>query len=134
KLQNPDKLFQKIKSTIEKAEKNYSSMQRGLAKDGVAGVGGPRRMPATNVRTSDGGVARQDPLKNGAGPQAINVYIKKIKWIEPEEIFTKLFANEKSSFWLDSSLTNNTSRFSYMGVPEKTVTYSLRQNTVTIKT
>jgi para-aminobenzoate synthetase len=39
-----------------------------------------------------------------------------------------LFANEENAYWLDSSMTNSSSRFSYMGIPNEIITYSLTEN------
>lgn len=48
------------------------------------------------------------------------IYYKKLStWTDPELIFTKLFSRSSKSFWLDSSLINDTSHFSYMGTPTK---------------
>lgn len=55
-------------------------------------------------------------------------------WIDPEKIFTLLYVEKPASFWLDSSLVNEASRFSYMGIPSEIATYSLSQNIITITT
>ncbi len=123
KLKNADKLFQQIKTVLEKAETKYLNMRGVVAEEGFPTARTPRSAGALTGR------------KLPTGPRVINTYIKELsKWTEPEEIFLKLFSNASSSFWLDSSLTNETSRFSYMGIPEKIITYSLPQNTITIKT
>lgn len=67
------------------------------------------------------------------GPRAKKIIYKTLpSWFEPEQVFLKLFSDLPSYFWLDSSLTNDTSRFSYMGIPQEIIIYSLKQNTVTI--
>ncbi|HSA83984.1 MAG TPA: aminodeoxychorismate synthase component I [Patescibacteria group bacterium] len=58
----------------------------------------------------------------------IEIFYKQMTWHDPAEIFTLLFGHEKSNFWLDSSLTNETARFSYMGIPESIITYLLKEN------
>lgn len=65
------------------------------------------------------------------------VYYKKLtSWIDPEEVFVTLFADEPQAFWLDSSLPDNsTARFSYMGAnPTEMYSYSLKSNIIRIQT
>jgi para-aminobenzoate synthetase len=59
-------------------------------------------------------------------------YQKLSYWIEPENLFSLLFAQKQKSFWLDSSLTNKENHFSYMGTPNEFITYSLATNTTNI--
>jgi para-aminobenzoate synthetase component I len=62
------------------------------------------------------------------------LYHKKLPvWIDPELVFTKLFSKATCSFWLDSSLSNNENRFSYMGAdPKETYSYVLKNPGITI--
>ncbi|HEX8932224.1 MAG TPA: aminotransferase class IV, partial [Patescibacteria group bacterium] len=63
-----------------------------------------------------------------------NSFFKQLStWLEPEKVFLTLFKNAPSSFWLDSSLTNDFSRYSYMGIPSEEISYSLKANLVTVK-
>ena len=59
----------------------------------------------------------------------INLYGKKLTWVDPESVFDTLFAQERDSFWLDSSLTNADNRFSYMGSdPDELYTFFLKDS------
>ena len=68
--------------------------------------------------------------------KSIQTYFCKLSdWINPEDIFATLFAQESTSFWLDSSLTNNENRFSYMGAsPKEIYSYVLKNMKITIQT
>src|SRR6266403_1578308 len=57
-----------------------------------------------------------------------NIFHKKLAWIDPEKVFMTLFSDAPTSFWLDSSLTNKSTRYSYMGIPDDVITYSLIKN------
>ncbi|HVA97189.1 MAG TPA: aminodeoxychorismate synthase component I [Candidatus Acidoferrales bacterium] len=62
-------------------------------------------------------------------------YKKLTEWSDPELVFDTLFKEETDSFWLDSSLTNNDNRFSYMGAePQEIYSYMLKQSSITIQT
>jgi|GEM_PF-685604 len=61
------------------------------------------------------------------------LFHKKLAWIDPEKVFTSLFSDKPNSFWLDSSLTNQSQRFSYMGIPEAIISYSLAKNTTSVQ-
>src|SRR6266566_4037987 len=61
-------------------------------------------------------------------------YKKLSLWIDPEFVFTTLFCNEPCAFWLDSSTAQNEfSRYSYMGVPDEILSYSIFENELTIQ-
>jgi aminodeoxychorismate synthase component I/2-amino-4-hydroxy-6-hydroxymethyldihydropteridine diphosphokinase len=49
-------------------------------------------------------------------------------WIDPQTVFQTLYAKAENSYWLDSSMINASSRFSYMGVPKEIISYTLGQN------
>jgi anthranilate/para-aminobenzoate synthase component I/branched-subunit amino acid aminotransferase/4-amino-4-deoxychorismate lyase len=121
KLKNADKLFQQIKNILEKAELNYLSNSWVARLEGLPSARTPRSAGALTGRKPG-----QDPRKQ--------IFYKNFKtWNNPQEIFVKLFSDEPSAFWLDSSLTSESSRFSYMGIPEEIISYSLKQNIITIK-
>ncbi len=64
-----------------------------------------------------------------------SVYYQKLsRWLDPEQVFLTLVAQSPYSFWLDSSMVKeNLSRFSYMGIPDEIITYSLAQNSLTVE-
>ena len=129
KLASPNKLFQKIKSALEKAESEYFS-ERGVARS----EGFPNARSSLKSKTSLERARREGDRDRT--PSNKKIIFKKLQtWIDPEEIFTKLFANKNSSFWLDSSITNETNRFSYMGdSPTEIYSYALKKNSITIQT
>src|SRR6185312_7999342 len=63
------------------------------------------------------------------------LYFKKLStWHDPEGVFETLYAQEKYSFWLDSSLTNKENRFSYMGAsPEEIYSHFLKNSRIKIQ-
>lgn len=61
-------------------------------------------------------------------------YEKLIEWIDPELVFRALFADYQRAFWLDSSMAGSpSSRFSYMGIPDETIVYSLAGNRLVVE-
>ncbi len=64
----------------------------------------------------------------------ISVYHHQLPlWHDPEQIFLSLFKNQQYSFWLDSNkISDERSRFSYMGIPTKRIHYNLTKHKLTI--
>ncbi|MBI5122529.1 aminodeoxychorismate synthase component I [Candidatus Roizmanbacteria bacterium] len=121
KLQDADELIEKIKDIISKVEIDYQDKKRVARSEGL-----PKRAVRSNedeIRTSTAGKRPgQDP------------FFKQLEiWIDPEKVFLTLFKEEPNSFWLDSSLTNYFSRYSYMGIPSEEIYYSLKANLTTVK-
>jgi para-aminobenzoate synthetase len=62
------------------------------------------------------------------------IYKKLANWIEPELVFSTLFASASHAFWLDSSMQGTkSSRFSYMGLPHEIISYSVADNKLIIE-
>lgn len=61
-------------------------------------------------------------------------YEKLSTWINPALIFETLFENKPYAFWLDSNMPQNKfSRYSYMGIPDEIINYSLTKKKLTIQ-
>ena len=123
KLKNADELFETIKTVITKVEKEYL---------GVRGVTAVEGFPIARTPQS-AGARREGTAGRTPSNKHKKIFYKHLStWIEPDEIFEKLFSDKPSVFWLDSNLHNDTTQFSYMGSPEQTISYSLKTNTITI--
>src|ERR1700733_5009804 len=58
--------------------------------------------------------------REGAVRRKVQVHARQIPLpVAPETLFRRLFSRERYAFWLDSSLTSETSRFSFMGAGDE---------------
>ena len=62
------------------------------------------------------------------------LYYEKLTWHDPEKVFLSLYGNKKYTFWLDNNSTNQSpgNNYSYMGITNKTIKYSISNHTLSI--
>lgn len=79
-------------------------------------------------------------IRNSVNKKMSKLYFKKLLWREPEQIFSALFAGQKHAFWLEDNLETRDKQqeirrkrqFSYMGIAEKTIKYTISNNILSI--